>query len=340
MPFAGGPPNHAYRPEVSVVVPMFNEEENVEATVERLKGALEPLKCAYEIVLVNDGSTDSTHAVAQAVSEREPNVSFVSYPTNRGRGKAMRVGFAESAGRFLCTTEADLSYGEDIVVRMVSELRNSPDLDMVVASPYMPGGGLAGVPWFRALVSRLGNLVLAVAMAGRLHTVTGMTRAYRRQVLETLELESDGKEIHVEIISKALALGYLVREIPATLRWRTRGKSKFRFRRTASTHLVLTFLERPMMLFGALGFLMLLIGFVLGVDIVVLRFTGSLTAGRPLITLVALLVIGGIQVLSFGLIGTQIAALRRESVKIQRQNRELAARVETLCGTAERHGEG
>ncbi len=328
------------RPEVSVVVPMFNEEENVEATVERLKGALEPLKCAYEIVLVNDGSTDNTHAVAQAVSAREPGVTLVSYPTNRGRGKAMRVGFAESAGRFLCTTEADLSYGEDIIVRMVSELKGSPDLDMVVASPYMPGGGLAGVPWFRALVSRLGNLVLAAAMAGRLHTVTGMTRAYRRHVLETLELESEGKEIHVEIISKALALGYLIREIPATLRWRTRGKSKFRFRRTASTHLVLTFLERPMMLFGLLGLVMLVIGFALGVDVAILRFTGRLTAGRPLITLVAMLVIGGVQVLSFGLIGTQIAALRRESVKIQRQNRELAARVETLCATAERHGKG
>ncbi|NCQ28076.1 MAG: glycosyltransferase family 2 protein, partial [Armatimonadetes bacterium] len=92
------------RPEVSVVVPMFNEEENVEATVERLKGALEPLKCAYEIVLVNDGSTDNTHAVAQAVSEREPNVSFVSYPINRGRGKAMRTGFARASGNLVCTT--------------------------------------------------------------------------------------------------------------------------------------------------------------------------------------------------------------------------------------------
>ena len=328
------------RPEVSVVVPMFNEEENVEATVERLKGALEPLKCAYEIVLVNDGSTDSTHAVAQAVSEREPNVSFVSYPTNRGRGKAMRTGFARASGDLVCTTEADLSWGQDIIVRMVTELRRSPDADIVVASPHMPGGAYEDVPWLRTVASGIGNQILRMALSPSLTMMTGMTRAYRRHVLESMELESDGKEIHVEIISKALALGYLVREIPATLRWRTRGKSKFRFRRTASTHLVLTFLERPMMLFGALGFLMLLIGFVLGVDIVVLRFTGSLTAGRPLITLVALLVIGGIQVLSFGLIGTQIAALRRESVKIQRQNRELAARVETLCATAERHGEG
>ncbi|NCO39528.1 MAG: glycosyltransferase family 2 protein [Armatimonadetes bacterium] len=327
------------RPEVSVVVPMFNEEENVEATVERLKGALEPLKCAYEIVLVNDGSTDSTHAVAQAVSEREPNVSFVSYPINRGRGKAMRTGFARASGNLVCTTEADLSWGQDIIVRMVTELRRSPDADIVVASPHMPGGAYEDVPWLRTVASGIGNQILRMALSPSLTMMTGMTRAYRRHVLESMELESDGKEIHVEILSKALALDYTVKEIPAVLSWRgKKGTSKFRFRQIASSHLLLTFFERPMMLFGALGFLMLLLGFVFGVDVAVLRFTGRLTAGRPLITLVALLVIGGIQVLSFGLIGTQIAALRRASVKIQRQNRELASQLSRLGLAAGQEG--
>lgn len=315
------------RPEVSVVIPMYNEEENVEAIVTRLKEALEPLQRPYEIVLVNDGSTDQTLPVARQVADREPSVTLVSYPANRGRGKAMRTGFAHAAGEFICTTEADLSYGEDIIRRMVAELREHPDLDMIVASPYMPGGGFRNVPWMRAMVSRVGNRILGVALPGHLTTMTGMTRAYRRHVLDSMELESDGKELHVEILSKALALGYTVKEIPATLTWRTRGKSKFKFRRTASSHLVLTFLERPMMLFGVMGLLLLLGGLLIGgylaYQVLVQHY---FNLERPFTILLLLLILAGTQILSLGFLGTQLTLLRKEIYKTQRGYRELLRR--------------
>ena len=160
-------------------------------------------------------------------------------------------------------------------------------------------------------------------MPNRIYTSTGIFRAYRRKVLDSLELESDGKEIHLEILSKAIALGYRVKEVPAVLTGRQKGRSKFKFRKTAVSHLVFSAFEKPMILFGFIGFLTLAIGLLIGLYIAYLRFLGDLTPGRPLITFAILLILGGIQMLSFGFIAIQIVSLRREILRIQKENLEL-----------------
>jgi len=187
----------------------------------------------------------------------------------------------------------------------------------------MPGGGVKNVPALRLCVSKLGNRILRLVMPNRIYTSTGIFRAYRKKVLDSLELESDGKEIHLEILSKALALGYRVKESPAILTSRKKGKSKFRFRKTALSHLVFSAFEKPMILFGFIGLLTLGIGFLIGIYIAYLRFLGELTPGRPLITLALLLILGGIQILSFGFVALQIVSLRREILRIQKENLEL-----------------
>jgi dolichol-phosphate mannosyltransferase len=202
-------------------------------------------------------------------------------------------------------------------------LRGEPEVDLVLASPYMPGGGVLEVPFLRLLISSLGNRVLRMMMPGRVYTSTGIFRAYRRRVLDSIELESDGKEIHLEILSKAMALGFRVKEFPAVLTGRKRGTSKFRFRRTALSHLVFSFFEKPMMLFGFFGLLTLGAGLLMGLYIAYLRFYGELTPGRPLITFAILLILGGFQILSFGFIALQIVSLRKEILRIQKENLEL-----------------
>jgi hypothetical protein len=164
-------------------------------------------------------------------------------------------------------------------------------------------------------------------MPNRIHTSTGIFRAYRRKVLDSLELESDGKEIHLEILSKALALGYRVKEIPAILTGREKGRSKFKFRKTTVSHLAFSVFEKPMILFGFLGLFALGIGFLIGIYIAYLRFSGELTPGRPLITLALLLILGGIQILSFGFIAIQIVSLRREILRVQKENLELKKEI-------------
>lgn len=311
-------------PEVSVVIPMYNEEENVQATLREVKNLLEGFKShTWEILVVNDGSIDRTLELAEEMAKADGRIRVISYHPNMGRGKALRSGFEESRGDIVVTTDADLSYEAKYIRILAKELIDNQGLDFVIGSPYMEGGGTKGVPFHRLLISRLGNKILGFSLAGNLKTTTGILRAYRKYVVDSLELESDGKEIHLEILSKALALGYKVREVPAVLTGRVKGKSKFKFRATAISHIFFSFFEKPVLIFGLIGLLFLVFGLIGGMYIVILRYQGTLTPNRPLITLVVLLILTGIQILSFGFIGTQIVALRKEIYKVQRENRKL-----------------
>jgi len=316
--------------DLSIIIPMFNEGENVEPTLSQVETELVSFQGTYEIIAVNDGSLDNTLENLEKVATRNGRLRIVSHAKNIGRGMALRSGFKEARGEIVVSIDADLSYDPCYILDLLKILRNEEDIDFVLASPYMPGGGVQGVPLLRLWVSRLGNKVLRFAMPNRIYTSTGIFRAYRKKVLDSLELESEGKEIHLEILSKALALGYRVREIPAILTGRKKGKSKFKFKKTTVSHLVFSAFEKPMILFGFLGLLILGTGLLLGIYVAYLRYSGELTPGRPLITFAILLILGGIQMLSFGFIAIQIVSLRREILRIQKENLELKKEIRNL----------
>jgi glycosyltransferase involved in cell wall biosynthesis len=313
--------------DLSIVIPMFNEAENVKTTLSRIEEALTSFKGTYEIIAVNDGSIDNTSEILRGMESQSEKIRVVSYSENIGRGMALRKGFEKSQGEIVLSIDADLSYDPRYILDLVNALRRAEDLDLVLASPYMPGGGVQDVPALRLWISKLGNIILRFAMPNRIYTSTGIFRAYRKRVLDSLELESDGKEIHLEILSKAMALGYRVKEVPTILKGRKKGRSKFKFKKTAISHLVFSVFEKPMIVFGFLGLLTLGIGFLIGIYIAYLRFSGDLTPGRPLITFALLLILGGIQILSFGFIAIQIVSLRREILRIQKGNLELKKEI-------------
>lgn len=312
------------QPEVSVVVPMHNESANLPVTLARIAQALRLSGKSWEIIAVNDGSTDDTERKIQAFAREELNVRLVSYQPNHGRGYALRQGFAAARGEIICTTDADLSYGEEYLPAMVKVLQEHPEVDVVIGSPYMPGGKVEKVPKFREMISRAANKILGFALPGNLATVTGILRAYRRPSLEALGLESDGKEIHLEILSKAVAMGFGVAEMPATLWGRQKGKSKFKFRATSISHLLFSFFEKPMLLFGLVGLLLFSLAVLGGGYVIYLWQTGQLNPNRPLMTLIVILSLTGLQVLLFGFLGTQIVHLRREIYRLQRTTRVMA----------------
>ncbi|MEW5701085.1 MAG: glycosyltransferase family 2 protein [Candidatus Zixiibacteriota bacterium] len=305
-------------PEVSVVVPMHNERENLPATVERIIAALVPGGRSFEIVAVDDGSTDTTCSCLEAMAGEDPRVRVVAYPVNRGRGYAIRRGFAAARGRIIVTIDADLSYDPDHIERLLAVLDERPEVDFVVGSPYVDGGATHHVPRGRLLVSRWGNRILGLAMPGKLTTVTGILRAYRREVLDVLDLESNDKELHLEIVSKALAAGFVPAEMPAVLTGRRRGKSKFFLRATVASHLIFSFYEKPVLLFGLIGALILGLGLGSGLRIIYLWQTGTLNPDRPLISLTVILLVAGLQVLLFGFLGSQIVQVRRELYRTQK----------------------
>ncbi len=316
--------------DLSVVIPMFNEAENAERTLQRVDEVLSQFPGDYEILPVNDGSDDGTLEILKKTAGQNKKVKVASYPRNAGRGKALRTGFRESTGEVVVSIDADLSYAPRYVLDLVDVLRNDPEIDLVLASPYMPGGGTENVPFLRLWISKLGNKILRLMMPNHIYTSTGIFRAYRKRVLDSIELESDGKEIHLEILSKALALGYRAKEVPAILTGRRKGKSKFKFRKTALSHLVFSVFEKPMVVFGFLGLLTFGIGSLIGLYVAYLRFAGMLTPGRPLITLSLLLILGGIQILSFGFIAIQMVSIRREILRTQKENLELRKEIRKL----------
>jgi len=332
--------NHTHsdtRPDVSVVVPMHNELENLPGTLDRIAEAVSQTGQTYEIVAVDDGSTDTTRSRLETMAKADPRIRVVSYPINQGRGYALRRGFAASTGRIITSIDADLSYSPDHLPRMLALLAERPDIDFVVGSPYAKGGAAIGVPWGRLMISKWGNRVLALAMPGGLTAVTGILRAYRREVLELLDLESNDKAIHLEIVSKALAAGFKPVEMPSTLTGRVRGKSKFRFKATMASHLVFSFYQKPVMLFGLVGALVMGLGLGSGGRLIYMWQTGTLNPTRPLVTLTAILLIAGLQILLFGFLGSQVVQVRRELYRTQKTIKMLARSVDTLSTEEHEH---
>lgn len=305
------------RPDVSVVIPMYQEVDNAADTLATVAEALEREGWGFELVPVNDGSSDGTADALARLAAQDGRVRPVSYVHNRGRGYALRKGFSAAKGRYVVALDADLSYTPDHAVNMVRMLLEDPEVDIVVASPYMPGGRVEGVPLVRLLFSRTGNWVLRRTLAQPVYTSTGVVRAYRGEALRALDLSSDGKEIHLEILSEAMALGMRIVEMPAVLRSRKKGTSKFRPRRTVASHLVFSMLERPTALFAGFAAVMFTLASVLGVYLLGVFLTGELNPERPLMTVMVLLFLGAAIGMSFSLLGMQLVGVRRQMVRMQ-----------------------
>ena len=242
-------------PALSVVMPAFNEAGKIAGTLAELRAALVGVPGGYEVLVSDDGSTDATAAEVEKAVASDPRVRLVRNP-HRGRGGALKSGLAAAAGEIVVTIDADLSYGPGDALRLLEHLRKYPGCDLVIGSCYMPGGRVEGVPAKRLWVSKVGNLLLRFAFDGRFYTTTGILRGYRRERIQALlrnpGLVSDGKELYLEFLHKALAAGWSVEEVPATLTWR-RGPSdgSFSFLPTAISHLGFLCFERRAILLPA-----------------------------------------------------------------------------------------
>lgn len=205
--------------DLTVICPFYNEAALIEKNIEKMLTKLRTLDLQWELIVVNDGSTDDSLALATRVANTEDRLKLLSYGTNKGRGHALRTGIAVAQGSVIVTTEADLSWGENVVTDLYEAMQRWPSADIVVASPNLPGGGYENIPWNRVLLSKLGNTIIRTFMLDVVSMNTGMTRAYRREVIQSLPLFENRKEFHVEVILKGTALGLNFKEIPAILRW-------------------------------------------------------------------------------------------------------------------------
>lgn len=304
---------------VSVICPMYNEGKKIRANIEKLLKSLQNLPFTWELILVNDGSTDESLSEASKLVEQNRKFFILTYRSNRGRGYAIRKGIEFANGDVIVVTESDLSWGQDIVERLLSEIIDK-QLDVVVASPHSSGGKLKNIPFIRRFYTIVGNRVLRFLMPVKLSMYTGMTRVYRGKILKNMLLDSDGKELHLEIISKLSALGYRIGEIPAELSWeiqRKKRKSKFRAKHYILSHLTFGIGESPFFVLALISLFFLIVGSACGFYLLYLSFSGTPVSGRPLIQFSMLSVMVGLFMLIFGFLAQQNKRLERQLHRMQ-----------------------
>ena len=328
--------------KISVVCPFYNEAQIIETTVERLLEQLSTLDGEWELIVVNDGSTDGSGDVVAPIAERNPGLRMLGYAHNRGRGHALRTGIAAAQGDIIVTTEIDLSWGDDIVHRLVTAMDENPDADMVVASPHLPGGAYKNVPPRRVWLSRVGNRVIRTCMAGAATMNTGMTRAYRREIIQTMPLYEERKEFHLEVILKANAFGYRIHEIPAVLEWRdfkkkedgekVERKSSSRVNRLIVSHSLFSLFANPVRYVWVLSLVTFAAGVVSGIAAVRYYMADEVAAYTALLSLS--LMVASMVMFVLGVVLKQGHMVQRELWTMQRGQLQAAAERETKATEA------
>lgn len=279
---------------LSIVIPAFNEADTIANTLSELETYLNDyLKDdRWEIIVIDDGSSDDTLQILNRISESKSWLKVVGMGANYGRGKALRTGFKSASGELICSLDADLSYAPYHIERLISAIEDQ-NADIVLASAYCKQGTVRNVPITRLWISMLGNKVLHYMFGGGLTVLTCVVRAYRSDFIKRLDLHSNDKEIHLEVLEKAKMLNGKVIEVPADLNWRekklqkiTSGKQKKRrstikIKRFSQSHLFFALLNKPGFIFWMPGYLLIAIScFVLA--LILMNISPDIVGGRSI----------------------------------------------------------
>lgn len=217
---------------ISVIVPVFNEEDNVVATINVIANVLTRNTADWEIIAIDDGSADGSYTILKSVSETLPGRMIVlRHPVNRGPGRAFATGFERARGDIIVTLDADMTYHPSQIPILLSAIN---EFDIVIGSPFL----LASKENYssRLFVSRLASLGYSILSGTRLTCYTGFFRAYKADTIKHMRIECDGYEAQAEILIKAIRSNFRVGEVPVQLTSRVGGRSKFKYYREVSRH--------------------------------------------------------------------------------------------------------
>jgi glycosyltransferase involved in cell wall biosynthesis len=299
----------AAEPTISVVAPAFDEERSVALLFEELQAALDPLDEPWEVVFVDDGSTDGTFGALTRLHSAHDNVRVVRLRRNFGKSAALAAGFEQARGDVVVTIDADLQDDPAEIPRLLAKLDEGFDLVSGWKSRRQD-------PWRRRLLSRLFNRLASLVSGLSLHDVNSGLKAYRAEVVHDLRIYG---ELHRFLPVLAHERGYRVAELPVNHRPRSHGRSRYGLERylrgfldLLTVSLVGRYRHRPLHLFGGLGLLLGAAGTLVLAYLTVLKATGEAIGHRPLLILGVLLVVVGLQLFSVGLLGEMIRSLHEE----------------------------
>jgi glycosyltransferase involved in cell wall biosynthesis len=332
-----------HAPQVSIVIPCFNEEKVIGKTFSTIKTYLAETdpKLAYEMILVNDGSSDRTMEIISSLAAANDTVKVISFAYNQGRGAAIKAGIKRSIGEYVIILDADLSYDEEHISEILEKFKQDPKIDVVVVSAYSPEGVVRNVPFRRLIASRMANWLLSGYFDNSISTVTCVVRGYRGTLIRGMDLLENGKELHLEILRKSRLLGAKIVEVPGRLVW---AESKFsgprrptnlKFVSAAGNHVLYAVLNKPTRFLGVFTALILFLGLyettvvffqlLKNWDFALTRFTSGLWRGLSLtfaqsphsIVIAVTALILGFQSLTFLILFTILKLQHEESLKHQ-----------------------
>lgn len=323
--------------EISVVVPIYNEEDNVVACHREISEVLEAMRCRYEIIFVDDGSKDDTLPRLIAIADQDPNVRVIQFRRNFGQTAAMAAGFDHTRYDIVISMDGDLQNDPREIPRMVAKLKEG--YDMVAGwRKHRQDAAIS-----RKLPSRIANWIISRSTNVRLHDYGCTLKAMTGEIARGIKMYG---EMHRFIPALADEMGAKIVEIPVNHRQRRFGTSKYGISRTIRVILdlitvkfLLGYSKRPIHLFGSVGMLSGISGAaILAIMTYQRMFMGVPMGNRPLMSLGVMLVLIGIQFLVFGLLAEVLARTYYES---QDKRIYVVRRIFESSGkTAPLHGVG
>ena len=300
--------------DFSIVVPFFNEVENIKPLYESIVKAMDALGHSYEMIFVDDGSRDGSYKVLREISDRDERVALIRLRRNFGQTAALKAGFDYTHGEIIVSMDGDLQHDPTEIPQFIHKILEGYD----IVSGWRVDRKDAWLT--RRIPSRIANRVMAKLSRVELHDFGTTFKAYRREVVTELQLYGD---LHRFIPALASWQGANIAEIPIKNIRRRNGKSNYNISRTLrvlldliSVKFLLDYSTRPLHFFGFFGVLGTVTGFLSGVFLLIKHFyyhQDIMDNHGPLLFLTVVMLISGIQFLSIGLLGEMLARTYYES---------------------------
>ena len=288
--------------KISVVIPVYNEEENLTLLYDELTEVMKSLDRPYEILFVDDGSKDTSLAILQSMQENDPKVVVVQFRRNFGQTAAMSAGFDFSSGDVIITMDGDLQNDPHDIPRFLEKIEEG--FDVVTGWRHERKDKFLS----RRLPSIIANKIISWTTGVALHDYGCTLKAFRKEVIKNIRLYG---EMHRFIPAIASGMGISFTEIKVNHRARQFGTSKYGISRTIRVVLdlitvkfLLSYATRPIQIFGLLGVISGMAGFLIALIMAIQRQLFNVPlSDRPLLLLAIVLIFIGIQFVSIGLIG-------------------------------------
>lgn len=297
--------------DITVILPAYNESNTIEGIYQQMVNVLEPLELGYEILFIDDGSTDDTWEHISALVKKDSRVRALRHRRNFGKATALANGFTYGRGDIMVTSDADMQYDPADVVRLIRKVQEGWE----VVSAYKV---IRRDPLSKRLPSKFFNFWVRSTTGVELHDFNAGLKAYWHEAARDLVQYGYG-ELHRFFILLAAQMGYSVTEVPVESLPRPAGKSKYgaeRYLRGAFDYMTVYFLsryrERPLHFLGSVGLGLGALGTaILGYLAYVALVAGQSLSGRPLLTLSVLFILAGVQFVVFGLMAEMINNFER-----------------------------